>query len=316
MDDALYELVKVRALLVVRGADIVYSVVEEQTGNLVLLSLGINRDGGAALLLYEGHAWDVGDTVAEVDHIAVRDDSVGHLLVYLIIVALVKCALGHTEDVLSFLAIVDGYVRPERFTALLVIVILASKDLLELTRYRAAVDYLLDSTGDNVVLNIHTDGLTVLIYSVKPVLNALVEFNITSRGAQIFLGKGDSLFLACDHRVVHISENTLHIVLLTEGLNLAPELAGLHPEIRDKGIVLHILIGKSFIKIVHQCYCRLLFHNSSVPPLRAILNYLQHVSYQCIAVTLRLRYPRYLIFLRFLLHLSFCCDATPSSQSG
>ena len=251
MDDALYELVEVRALLVIRGADVVYSVVEEETGNLVLLSLGVDRDGGAALLLYEGHTGDVGNTVSEVDHIAVRNNTVGHLLVHLIVIALVKGALGNAEDVLSLLGVVDGDLRPYGFSALLKVV-LAGEYLLELIGYRAAVDDLLNTAGDYVMLDIYPYGFAVLIDPVKPIGNALVEPYILACGAQIFLCEGYSLLLAGDHRIVHISEDALHIVLLAKRLDLTPELPGSHSEIGNKGVVLHILVCKSLIKVVHK----------------------------------------------------------------
>ena len=125
--------VEVAALLVVGEADIVYTVVEEQARHLVFLSFIIHGYGRAALLFHEGHAGDVGDSVAEVDHIAVGNEAVVHLVVDLLVVGLVVRALGDAEDILRLLRIVDGYLRPLSLS-LLVEVVLAGKDLLELVR--------------------------------------------------------------------------------------------------------------------------------------------------------------------------------------
>ena len=61
LDNALDKGVKVTALLVVCGADVIYTVIEKKVGNLVLLSLLIHSNGGTALLLNKGHTGDVGD---------------------------------------------------------------------------------------------------------------------------------------------------------------------------------------------------------------------------------------------------------------
>ena len=262
LNDALNQRIQITALLVVGRANVVYAVVEKQIGNLVLLTLLVNGDRYATLLFDERHAGNIGNTVAKIDHILIRNFALANLIVDLFVFGLIVNALGNTEHVLRFLGVVDGDLGPDCL-AVLVKMVLASKDLFETIADLRALDDLLDTAGNNVVLNVNANRFAKEIDALKPVENTLVEANVLARGTQIFLGDVNALFLAKLHGAKEIAENAFHIVLFSIGFYLAPKLGGRHTQIGDKGIVLHILIAQGFIKVVHKSNGWLFAHKST-----------------------------------------------------
>ena len=130
LNDALNQRIQIAALLVVGRANVIYTVVKKQIGNLVLLTLLVNGDRYAALLFDERHAGNIGNTVAKIDHILIRNFALANLIVDLFVFGLIVNALGNTEHVLRFLGVVDGDLGPNCL-AFLIKMVLAGKDLFE-----------------------------------------------------------------------------------------------------------------------------------------------------------------------------------------
>ena len=130
LNDALNQRVKVSAFLVISRTNVVYAVIKKKVGNLVLFSLLVNGNRNTALFFDKGHARNIGDTVAKIDHVLIRNFAFANFIVYLFIFGLVVNSLGNTEYVLCFLSVVDGDFGPDSL-AVLVVKILAGKNLFE-----------------------------------------------------------------------------------------------------------------------------------------------------------------------------------------
>ena len=112
LHDTLDKGIELAPFLIIRRADIIDAVIEQKIGNLVLFALGVEPDRNPALLFHESHTRDIRHTVAEVNHILVIDDAVGHFLVDPLVVRFVVNAFGNTENILRFLGVIDGDFRP------------------------------------------------------------------------------------------------------------------------------------------------------------------------------------------------------------
>ena len=161
---------------------------------------------------------------------------------------------------MRFLRVVDSNFGPDSL-AVLIVEILAGKDLFKAIADFRALDDLLDAAGNNVVLDVDANGFAIQIDALKPIEYALVEANILAGGSQIFFCYVNALLLAKLYRGIEIPENALHIILFAVSFYSAPKFGRGHIKVGNKRIVLHILIAQSLIKIVHQGNGWFLFHN-------------------------------------------------------
>ena len=156
----MHDFLEFLAFAVVRAASVIDTAILIKSLNLIFAAFREDGDGFATVVLRDDHGWNISHSVADVDDVAIRNAVGRGLLVHADIIVGVIGAFGNTEEVLGLLGEVDGEFRPDWLFGDGIKEELASVDLREFLRDRAAINDFLVARADEIVLDLDADGVT------------------------------------------------------------------------------------------------------------------------------------------------------------
>ena len=110
------------------------------------------------------------------------------------------------------------------------------------------------------MLNSQTKLLPDLVYRCKPREDSRKEFQIRPQADEITAP--DRLapsFRFIEHQL-HVGKDAVHLLFSGQRIGLCPERRGLHTQLGDEGVLLHVLGCEGLVKIIHDGDGRFLLH--------------------------------------------------------
>lgn len=276
VDNSLNDSVHLRAVAVIRCADVIYAVVANERCHLLASSLIlriVDRDGVSAKVLHEAHTRDVGRSVTHIYHIAewhgtftLLDVAIDHRAVEYRLHALVDL-----EDKLCLVGVVDRHSGPIG-DAVDIVEELAGVNLAELVSNLRTLDNLGQTRRVDIVHHIQSSLSSIGVDAREPLFDALIELNPATRLLECFATQRESLGLCLLNHLGHVCKDAVGILLLGKRVSLVPKLLVALANGRDKVILLHIARREGAVKIVNKCYCRSIAHSFSIFTLKDTKN--------------------------------------------
>jgi len=153
---------------------------------------------------------------------------------------------------LGLIGIVNRHFGPDRLAVL--IQELTGVDPLKELSNGSALNDLLQTGGQHIMLHLHPGLLGIAVDPGKPPFHTGMILNILSTGHQGLPCQRIACLPCLFHHTVHIGKNAVHCLLGSDHTGVGPKLIGLHPDTGNKGVLLHIPCAKGFIKVIHNGY--------------------------------------------------------------
>lgn len=100
------------------------------------------------------------------------------------------------------------------------------------------------------MLDLDSQRFSKRIDAVEPRKHTLVKHHVLTALFEIFLGERNALFLAFSDHHEHISEDLFYLVRFGDVRRFTPEILGIHAEILDEIVFLHIRGAEGLVKII------------------------------------------------------------------
>ncbi|MNQ62738.1 hypothetical protein D3C85_770940 [compost metagenome] len=214
----------------------------------------IDGDGEAALGVHHLHGRHVGVAVAEEDHPVERDGAflVGDEAVDALVVPVVVHALVDAEQVLGLGGVVDADGGPDG-DLVFVIGVFRGEDVGEGLGDGAALDHLLQTRRDDVVLNLKAVLGAEFIHAVEPgaVAQTLEQGHVAAVIPQRLARDGRALLARRLQHHLHVHQDAVAVGGDGPGTDgLVPELGRRHPDRGNEADLLHIAPRQGAVEII------------------------------------------------------------------
>ena len=239
------------------GDEIHASLPKEFAGGVFLAGAGRveNRDCIASGGLYEFHGRDIRFSVSEVDHVVHGDAfvGVGPAFVDKFGVPGRKDALLYFVEVLGFAGVVYRDSGPFGLT-FVVVDETAGKDVLELLGNGGALYDVRKAGLVDVVLDYDAVGLSVGVYVLEPVTDALVELDVRAVFLEAFVSEFDAVSFGFVVHQFHVGEDVGGVLALCNAVAFGPEFRGRLADGLDEPELLHVAGRQSAVEVVDKGY--------------------------------------------------------------
>ena len=214
----------------------------------------VHRNTGAALLAHDSEAGDIRGPIAQVYHVAEGNGAEVGIHVVVDVLRIVNHPFVDAEEKLCL-----GGVRDDTLgeaDAAVALAELAGKHLPEVGADNRTVDESLNAAGDDVELHMNA-GKTLLrcegacLKGLKELRQPPVEGELLAELAQGFIAH--AIDAQRIQQLFQVAEFPIPPLFAAALVALFPEELGIDAELREDGILLHIVRGERLIKIKDEC---------------------------------------------------------------